>query len=338
MILQKDYQLKNHNSFKVEAKAKYFVEINSIEELRNVLTDKNLLRSKNLILGGGSNILFTKDFKGLVIKNSIPGISLVDETKNNVTVEAGGGVEWDDLVKYCIDKNFGGIENLSFIPGSVGAAPVQNIGAYGQELKECFNQLTGIFIESGEEKTFQNSDCDFSYRNSIFKKSLKNKFIITSVRLILKKKPEVNLSYRQVKEEVVRRKMGNPTISDIRDIVIDIRKSKLPDPEQIGNAGSFFKNPVIDIEMFNSIKNNYPGLKSFPEPGNKIKLSAAWLIENCGWKEKRFGDVGVHQNQPLVIVNYGSVSGKDIFDLSEKIKKSVSEKFGIELENEVNII
>ncbi len=338
MVIQKDYPLKTFNSFHVEANAKYYVEICSVGEAREIFIDKKYHKLKKIVLGGGSNVLFTKDFNGLVIKNSIPGITVINEDDHNVIIEAGAGVKWDDLVRYCVDKNLGGIENLSLIPGSVGAAPIQNIGAYGQELKDSFFELTGIFIESGEQKVFQNADCDFLYRSSIFKESLRNKFIITSVKLKLNKHPEVNLSYKQVEEEIIKHKITNPSISDVRKIVIGIRSSKLPDPMEIGNAGSFFKNPVLDIDLFNSIKSKYPELKSFPDGDERVKISAAWLIENCGWKEKRFGDAGVHHKQSLVLVNYGSASGKEIYELSQNIRKSVADKFGIELENEVNII
>lgn len=338
MILQHNYPLDKLNSFGVKASTKYFIEIFSVEELHEVLDEDKLTHSEKLILGGGSNILFIKNFEGLIIKNSIQCIAVLEETEEYVIIEAGAGVEWDDLVKYSVSNNYGGIENLSLIPGSVGAAPVQNIGAYGQELKDCFYELTGMFIESGEQKIFSNKDCDFSYRNSIFKGILKNKFIITSVRLKLDTNPVVNLSYQQVNNEVIKRKIISPAISDIREIVIDIRKSKLPDPQKIGNAGSFFKNPIIDSQKYRSIRNKYPDIKSFTETESKIKISAAWLIEKCGWKDKRLGDAGVHKQQPLVLVNYGSASGKDIDNLSEKIKKSVSDNFGINLENEVNII
>jgi UDP-N-acetylmuramate dehydrogenase len=338
MNLQKNYSLKELNSFNVEAKTKYFVEIFSVEELRKILVNDNFSNYKKLVLGGGSNILFTKDYDGLIIKNSIPGISIVNENEKEVIIESGGGVDWDELVKYCVNKNYGGIENLSLIPGSVGAAPVQNIGAYGQELKDCFEELSGLFIDSGKHRIFRKFECDFSYRNSNFKSELRNKFIITSVRLKLSKRPFVNLSYQQVKEELLSRKIEKPSISDIRDIVIAIRKSKLPDPKKLGNAGSFFKNPVVNLEKFNFLKEVYPVIKSFPASENKVKISAAWLIEMCGWKEKRIGDAGVHQKQPLVIVNYGSASGEDIYNLSGQIKNSVTDKFGIDLENEVNII
>jgi UDP-N-acetylmuramate dehydrogenase len=253
-------------------------------------------------------------------------------------VEAGAGVIWDELVKYCVDNNFGGIENLSYIPGTVGAAPIQNLGAYGQELDESFYELNGIYIDSCKTKKFNKSECGFSYRNSIFKNELKNIFIITSVRLKLNKNHNVNLSYNPVKEEVEKRNIKHPTIKNIRDIVIDIRKSKLPDPIEIGNAGSFFKNPVITKERFKVFKEEFPGLNHFLVDDDNVKIPAAWLIEKCGWKGKRIGDAGTHKMQPLVIVNYGNASGKEIYEVSTMIKNDVKKIFDIALEYEVNII
>ena len=338
MKVVKNISLKNLNTFGVDVKSKYFVEVYSEEELKQVLNSEDYSNQQKLILGGGSNILFTKDFDGLVIKNSISGIKLLDKDKNTVIVEAGAGVIWDELVKYCIDKNIGGIENLSYIPGTVGAAPIQNIGAYGQELEETFYELSGIYIDTCETKNFNKSECSFSYRNSIFKNELKNKFVITSVRLKLNRNPDVNLSYNPVKEEVENRNIKHPTIKDIRKIVIDIRKNKLPDPAEIGNAGSFFKNPVITKEKFNDLEKEYPGLKYFFADEYNVKIPAAWLIEKCGWKGKRIGNAGTHKIQPLVIVNYGNASGKEIYEISTMIKNDVQTTFNITLENEVNIL
>ncbi len=338
MKVVENISLKNLNTFGVDVNSKYFVEIYSEEELKQVLNSEEYSNQQKLILGGGSNLLFTKDFNGLVIKNSISGIKLLDEDSNKVIVETGAGVIWDELVKYCIDKNIGGIENLSYIPGTVGAAPIQNIGAYGQELEETFYELNGIYIDSCETKNFNKSGCSFSYRSSIFKNELKNKFIITSVRLELNKNPNVNLSYNPVKEEAEKRNIKHPTIKDIREIVINIRKSKLPDPVEIGNAGSFFKNPVIAKEKFKVLKKEYPDLKHFFVDEDNVKIPAAWLIEKCGWKGKRIGDAGTHEKQPLVIVNYGNASGKEIYEISTMIKIDVKTNFDISLENEVNIL
>jgi UDP-N-acetylmuramate dehydrogenase len=338
MKIEKNISLKNLNTFGVDAKSKYFVEVYSAEELNQVLISKEYSNNQILILGSGSNILFTKDFDGLVIKNSISGIKLFDEDNNNLIVEAGAGVIWDDLVKYCIDKNIGGIENLSYIPGTAGAAPVQNIGAYGQELAETFYELNGVYVDSCEIKKFNGSECSFSYRNSVFKNELKNKFIITSVSLMLNKNPDINLSYNPVKEEVEKRHLKNPTIKDIRDIVIDIRKSKLPDPNELGNAGSFFKNPVITKERFIMLKEEYPDMHYFAVDDDNLKIPAAWLLEKTGWKGKRIGNAGTHKLQPLVIVNFGNASGRDIYEISELIKSDVKTTFDITLENEVNIL
>jgi UDP-N-acetylmuramate dehydrogenase len=338
MKIAKNISLKNLNTFGVDVNSKYFVEIYSEEELKQVINSEEFLNQHKLILGGGSNILFTKDFDGLVIKNSISEIKLLDEDKNTVIVEAGAGVIWDELVNYCIDKNIGGIENLSYIPGTVGAAPIQNIGAYGQELEETFYELRGIYIDSCETKYFSKSECGFSYRNSIFKNELKNIFIITSVKLKLNRNPDVNLSYNPVKDEVENRNINHPTIKDIREIVIDIRKNKLPDPVEIGNAGSFFKNPVITKERFKVFKEEFPGLNHFFVDEYYVKIPAACLIEKCGWKGKRIGDAGTHKMQPLVIDNYGNDYGKEIYEISTMIKNDVKRTFNITLENEVNII
>jgi UDP-N-acetylmuramate dehydrogenase len=338
MNIEKNISLKNLNTFSVDVKSKYFINIFSEKELIQVLNTEEFPNHKKLILGGGSNILFTKDFDGLVIKNSIPGIELIGEDNNKVIVEAGAGVIWEELVQYCVDRNYSGIENLSYIPGTVGAAPIQNIGAYGQELEETFYELRGIYIDSCETKNFNKSECSFSYRNSIFKNELKNKFIITSVKLKLNRNPDVNLSYNPVKDEVENRNVNHPTIKDIREIVIDIRKSKLPDPVEIGNAGSFFKNPVITKEKFKSLKEEYPNFKHFFVDEYYVKIPAAWLIEKCGWKGKRIGNTGTHDMQPLVIVNYGNASGKEIYEISTMIKNDVKKIFDITLENEVNIL
>jgi len=317
---------------------KYFVEIHSEEELKQVLITEEYSNYQKLILGGGSNILFTKDFDGLVIKNSISGIKLVDEDNAKVIIEAGAGVIWDKFVLYCVSNNYGGIENLSYIPGTVGAAPIQNIGAYGQELEETFYELNGIYVDNCETKNFNKSECGFSYRSSIFKNELKNKFVITSVRLKLNKNHSAILSYAPVKEEVEKRNIKHPTIKDIREIVIDIRKSKLPDPVEIGNAGSFFKNPVITKEKFKVLNEEYSDLKHFFVDEDNVKISAAWLIEKCGWKGKKIGDVGTHKMQPLVIVNYGNATGKEVYSMAIKIKDEVKKRFGITFENEVNVI
>lgn len=338
MKVIKNISLKNNNTFGVDVKSKYFVEVYSEEELKQVLNSVEYSKLKKLILGSGSNILFTKDFDGIIIKNSIPGIKILSENDKSVIVEAGAGVIWDDLVQYCVNKNYGGIENLSYIPGTVGAAPIQNIGAYGQELEETFYELNGVFIADGASQIYNNSDCNFSYRNSIFKNELKDNFVVTSVNLKLRKNPNVNLNYFPVKEEVEKRNIKHPTIKDIREIVIDIRKNKLPDPNEIGNAGSFFKNPVITKESFYLLEKEYPDLKYFIVNESSVKIPAAWLIEKCGWKGEKIGNVGTHEKQPLVIVNYGNASGKEVYSMAMNIKDEVKKRFDITLENEVNVL
>jgi len=333
-----NHSLKNYNTFGIDVKAKYFADISSVDELRNALANNEVPTAKRFILGGGSNVLFVKDYEGLVIKNSIPGFNIISDNDKSAIVEVGAGVVWDELVKYCVDKNLGGIENLSIIPGSVGAAPIQNIGAYGQELKDTFIELKGLFAETGKEKMFDISDCNFSYRDSIFKTELKNKFIITSVKLKLAKNPQVNTSYKQLKDEIQNERINNPKIEDVRRAVIKIRNQKLPDPKEIGNAGSFFKNPIVAKEKYLILHKSFPDMINYPMNGNHIKIAAGWLIENCGWKGRRNGNVGTYKDHALVIVNYGNATGDEILVFEMHIKQSVEFKFGIRLENEVNII
>jgi len=338
MLLLKNHSLKNLNTFGVDVKAKLFAEVFSEEELIQLLSDETLKRENKFVLGGGSNILFTKDFEGIIIKISIPGIVVIDENSDSVIIEAGAGVIWDDLVNFCVDKNFGGIENLKLIPGTVGAAPIQNIGAYGQELADTFILLSGVLVESGERKTFSKNECNFSYRSSIFKKELKNKFIITSVRFKLSKNPKPNASYKTLKEYLSEKKILNPTIKDISNAVAEIRRGRLPDPTKIGNAGSFFKNPVLNEEMFIKLKSEYPEVVCFPSETGKIKISAGWLIEKCGWKGKRFGEVGTSPAHALVVCNFGKASGAEILEFTMRLKEEIANKFGIKLEEEVNIL
>jgi UDP-N-acetylmuramate dehydrogenase len=338
MNIIKNISLKNYNTFGIDIKAKYFVEIYSEDDLINIYTSELFSELQKLIIGNGSNILFTKDFDGIVIKNSIPGIKILNEDDRNVIVEAGAGVIWDDLVQYCVNKNFGGIENLSLIPGTVGAAPIQNIGAYGQELKDTLYKLAGFFVDRYNSKIFTNSECNFSYRSSIFKNELKEKFIITSVVLKLDKNPVVNTSYKGIEDELDKIDITNVNIKDVRNSVINLRKKKLPDPDELSNAGSFFKNPVITNDKLLEMKKEYADLNYFPADDDQIKISAAWLIEQCGWKGEKTGNVGTYTKQALVIVNYSDARGIEILELAEKINKSVNSKFGITLENEVEIL
>lgn len=338
MKIVENHSLKNLNTFGVDVKTRYSAEIFSDDDLLILLADKEFENVQKFVLGGGSNILFTKDFEGLIIKNSIPRIKIIDEDNEFIIVETGAGVNWDDFVSYCVEKKWGGVENLSLIPGTVGAAPIQNIGAYGQELKNVFYSLEGIFIKTGEKKIFNNSECKFAYRESIFKNELKNKFVITRVGLKLSKKSEVNISYPSVREELNNRKITNPKITDLRKIVIDIRYSKLPDPKIIGNAGSFFKNPVVSNDKYEMLKERYPDLNSYPVDDFQVKLSAAALIEKCGWKGKRVGNCGSYEKQPLVIVNYGGATAGEILELANSIRSSVEENFEITLQKEINLV
>ena len=337
MKILHDVSLKNLNTFGIDSLAKIFAEVFSVDELVEVLSSSWPKNNRKLILGGGSNILLTDNFDGLVIKISIPGIKIIKEDNEFVFINAGAGVVWNDLVSFCVEKNFGGIENLSLIPGTVGAAPIQNIGAYGQELKEVFYSLTGIFIENLEETILYNNDCKFGYRDSIFKNELKRKFIVTSITLKLNKHPLINLNYDAVKNEIEKLKLEKITIRDVSKIVTDIRKKKLPNPNEIGNAGSFFKNAEVDEEKYISLRKEFPDIVGHKISEDKFKLAAGWLIEKCGWKGKRFGNAAVHINQSLVLVNYGNAAGKEILQLADEIENSVKKKFGITLHKEVNI-
>jgi UDP-N-acetylmuramate dehydrogenase len=338
MLLLKEHSLKKLNTFGVDVKAKLLAEVFSEVELMEILSDEKLKQEKKFILGGGSNILFTKDFEGIIIKVSIPGIKLLEEHSDSVVIEAGAGIIWDDLVKYCVDKNYGGIENLTLIPGTVGAAPIQNIGAYGQELADTFFSLSGVFIKSGKSKTFKKSECNFSYRSSMFREELKNEFIITSVKLKLLKNSKPNTSYKTLREYLTVKKVLNPTIKDISKAVAGIRRSRLPDPVKIGNAGSFFKNPVLSDEVFRKLKFEYPDIVSFTSDAGQVKISAGWLLEKCGWKGRRIGDVGTSSDHALVVCNYGNASGAEILEFTMRLKEEVASKFGIRLEEEVNIL
>jgi len=338
MKILTNHPLKNYCTFGIDVKAKMFAEINSAEDVSELLRNEKFTNEQKLILGGGSNLLITKDFDGLICKISISGISVVEEDDQNVLIEAGAGVLWDDLVKYAIENNYGGIENLTLIPGTVGAAPIQNIGAYGQELAETFQSLNGIFIKTGEMRTFTKDECKFGYRDSIFKNELKNKIIIISVRLRLNKNPKAQLSYQEVQNGIENQNIINPTIKDVSNLITKIRRAKLPDPKELKNAGSFFKNPVISVEKYEGINETYPDLKCYPVDNDNVKIPAAWLIEKCGLKGKRKGNVGTHKKQSLVIVNYGGATGNQVLEFATEIRESVDEVFNISLEYEVNII
>jgi UDP-N-acetylmuramate dehydrogenase len=337
MNILENVSLKNYNTFRIDVNARMWTEITSENELKSLLLKSETENLIKLVVGGGSNILLTKDFDGLVIKNSIPGIHIIDDDKSTVLIEAGAGVIWHDLVMYCVENNFGGIENLSLIPGTAGAAPLQNIGAYGQELKNVFYSLKGITIKEAAEKKIYNQDCEFGYRESIFKNKLKEKFIITSITIRLQKNPVISLNYESIKDEIEKLHLKNITIRDVSNAVCAIRRSKLPDPQILGNAGSFFKNPEVSAVLFSDLKEIYPDIKGYNSGNGNIKLAAGWLIEKCGWKGKRIGNVGSHSKQSLVLVNYGGSTGVEILQFANQIKNSVYEKFGIYLSEEINI-
>lgn len=335
--IENNVSLKSFNTFGIEAKSARFVAFKSTNELCEAL-DQLKSDEPLLVLGGGSNILLTKDFEGLVLKNELRGIELIREDDEHIWVKSMAGESWHHFVLNCIENNWAGVENLSLIPGTVGAAPMQNIGAYGIEIKDVFESLEAIEIESQKTKTFTSEECAFGYRESVFKTNFKGKYIITSVTFKLKKKPEFNTSYGAIQETLDAMGVKELSIKAVSDAVIQIRQSKLPDPAKIGNSGSFFKNPTIDNIDYEGLKAEYPNIPGYQQPENKIKVPAAWLIEQAGWKGKTFGEIGVHKNQPLVLVNYGKGKGEDIRNLAFEIQASVASKFGIELTPEVNII
>ncbi len=338
MLILENQSLKHLNTFGLEAKAKYYIEIESEKELIELFVTPKSILDNALILGGGSNILFTKNYDGLVIRYIAKGIKVILEDDESVLIKAEAGEVWDDLVSYCVAKKYYGIENLSLIPGTVGAAPIQNIGAYGVELKDCFELLEGYFIDSGSKQTFMRSDCNFGYRDSIFKRELKNKFVITSIVLRLYKKQIFNLSYSALKEELKNYNTNELTIELVRETIKRIRKNKLPDPVQLGNSGSFFKNPEIDEEKFLLIHEKNPDLVFYKTSSGTYKIPAGWLIEKCGFKGRRIGNVGTFSKQALVIVNYGNATGDEIKNYAEQIRHEVNTKFSILLDYEVNII
>jgi UDP-N-acetylmuramate dehydrogenase len=332
-----DYQLQKHHTFGTKVTAKHYFEFTETEDLEAFLTTTTQWQNLPiLILGEGSNMLFVNDFPGLILNPNIPGIKIVHDDRNNIWLEVGAGVVWDDLVEFAVFNWWSGIENLSLIPGKVGAAAVQNIGAYGMEIQHRIESVTGFDLQTQTEYTLNVADCQYAYRDSIFKNELKERFIITSVSFKLDKFPEFILSYGDLKAET--EKLGNINLRNIRKAVIGIRESKLPDPKVYGNAGSFFKNPIIETSLAERLLAENPEMPHYPSSEGKTKLAAGWLIEQCGWKGFRRGDAGVHEKQALVLVNYGNATGKEIYDLSEEICQSVQEKFGVELEREVNVI
>ena len=335
MNIKENISLKKYNTFGISVFAKRFISVDSVYELQQLLK----VEKDFFLISGGSNMLLTKDVEKLVIHINTKGISIDKEDDNFVYLTVNSGENWHDFVLWCVSQNYGGIENLSLIPGNVGTCPIQNIGAYGVEVKDTITVVEGLEVASGKILTFSNKDCKFGYRNSIFKNTHKGKIIITSVGFKLtKKNHQLNTSYGAIETHLISNKITNPTLKDISDAVISIRKSKLPDPKEIGNSGSFFKNPVIPMSQFLKLKKEHPTIPSYLVSDTEIKVPAGWLIEQSGFKGKRFGDAGVHHKQALVIVNYRNASGQDIYELAKKIKQTVQKRFKINLEIEVNII
>ena len=336
-MFQKNISLKKYNTFGIDVIAEKFISVNSLAQLKEIISSHKDI----FVLSGGSNILLTQKIIKPVIHINFKGIELVEneEDDNVVFVKAQAGENWHEFVLWCLEKNFGGIENLSLIPGNVGTSPMQNIGAYGIEIKDVFHELEALEISSNNIKKFDKENCNFGYRESIFKNIDKNKFIISNVTFKLtKKKHTLNISYGAIQDELKKNNIKAPSIKDVSNAVIAIRKSKLPDPKEIGNSGSFFKNPVIETDQFNSLIQKYPGIPNYLISEDLVKIPAGWLIEQCGFKGKRFGNVGVHKNQALVLVNHGNATGLEIYELSRKILKAVLDKFDIDLDTEVNII
>lgn len=337
MNIQENVSLKPFNTFGIDKKAKFYCLTNSPEEVKQALLWAKKSNQPIFVLGGGSNILLTQDIDGLVIKIELKGIRVISEDQNHLLVEVGAGEVWHEWVMYSLEKNWAGLENLSLIPGTVGASPMQNIGAYGVEIKDVFHSLTALNKESLEIETFDAAACKFGYRESVFKHELKNRYIITSVTFQLKKIPDFHVDYGAIQEVLKENGVNSLSIKAVSEAVIQIRKSKLPDPKELGNAGSFFKNPTIPSAQFERLKSIYPTLPGYPgEEG--VKVPAGWLIEQSGWKGKRLGEVGVHAKQALVLVNYGNGSGEEIKQLSVEIRKTIKEKFDIDLVPEVNFI
>lgn len=336
MLLQENISLKPFNTFGIDARARYFGSFEDTEVLEELLAHDPGL--KTLILGGGSNLLFTGDYDGLVLKNEVKGITELHEDRDYVYVKAGAGENWHQFVLYCIAKNWSGVENLSLIPGNVGASPMQNIGAYGVEIDDVFWSLEAWHIQDKKLVTFTPGDCEFGYRESVFKRKYKDQFVIMNVTYRLRKHPVFNTSYGAIEQELEKMGVKELSVKAISDAVISIRTSKLPDPKEIGNAGSFFKNPAVTAEEYQQLKLRFENIVGYQNLDGTYKLAAGWLIEQCGWKGYRKGDAGCHAKQALVLVNYGQATGREIYDLSEEILLSVKEKFGVLLEREVNII
>ena len=330
-----NFSLKEYNTFGIDVLANKFFIAKNVEDLSSIVSEYD---PPFFVLGGGSNILLTKNMSANVIYNQIKGIEKIEESDDSVIVEIGAGEVWDEFVHWAVEEGLGGVENLALIPGSVGAAPIQNIGAYGVELKDVFHSLTAISLEDGHHKIFEANDCAFAYRNSVFKNTLKGEYCITKVRLILQKIPILNLSYGAIKQELDLKKIESPSIKDVSEVVKSIRRSKLPDPKVIGNSGSFFKNPVVSKKEFESLKEDFPEIKYYAQDDGTYKIPAGWLIDSIGWKGKKVGHTGCYEKQALVIVNYGDATGIEIQQHAMNVRTSVYSHYGILLEPEVNIL
>jgi UDP-N-acetylmuramate dehydrogenase len=337
-LIKHNVNLRTYNTFGIEVFCDYFVELKSVDDFMSIISDPVYRNNEKLILGGGSNLLFTADFKGLVLKNSMKGIALLSEDQDTVVIQASAGENWHTFVQYCISRNYGGIENLSLIPGCVGASPMQNIGAYGVEIKEVFHSLEAYDLETGQKQEFSKEECEFGYRDSVFKNKFRNRYLITSVSFILSKNPKINTSYGAINTELESMRVNKPGIKEVSEAVIKIRTSKLPDPNVVGNAGSFFKNPEVSAEKYDQLKKDFDGLVAYPLFNGKYKLAAGWMIEQCGLKGYEKNGAAVHDKQALVLVNKNKARGKDVLALSEYVIEKVNEKFGVRLEREVNII
>ena len=337
MKIQEQISLKPYNTFGIDVKAQYFTKVETLSELREALLHSQF--KNKFILGGGSNMLLTKDIEALVILLALKGKQIVKETETHIYIKANAGENWHDFVQWTLVENYGGLENLSLIPGNVGAAPIQNIGAYGVELKDTFVSCDALEVTTGKLHQFSKETCKFAYRDSIFKNSHKGRYVITSVTFCLTKKNHaLNTSYGAIEKQLAEQNSTQPTIQEIAKAVITIRQSKLPDPKKLGNSGSFFKNPVISSLDFEKLQQQYPNIPSYKVSETQIKVPAGWLIEQCGFKGKRFGDAGVHNKQALVLVNHGNASGQELLNLAKNIQQKVQSKFKIAIETEVNIL
>ncbi|MDX2306499.1 MAG: UDP-N-acetylmuramate dehydrogenase [Microscillaceae bacterium] len=336
MNIYQNHSLKNFNTFGIEVQAQYFAEFSDLDTLKVLLSQFSAY--PKLLLGGGSNILLTRDFEGIVLRNKLMGIEKISEDENHVRLKVGAGENWHQFVLFCLNHQYAGVENLSLIPGTVGAAPLQNIGAYGVEVKEIIEQVEALRISDLQRVVFDNAECKFAYRESIFKHEAKGQYILTSVTFTLSKKPHFNISYGAIQQTLDEMGIQELSIQAISRAVCHIRQTKLPDPAQIGNAGSFFKNPEIPLAQFEQLQKKYTQIPSYPVNAHTVKVPAGWLIDQAGWKGKRFGQIGVHAQQALVLVNYGGGQGSEIWKLAQEIQKSILDIYGIEIQPEINII